>query len=77
MYYVEPINIFYLGLYARIPFFKPVSVRIKQQPISIVICARNEAENLDRYLPAVLTQKYSDYEVIVVNFIFNWSCKIW
>lgn len=37
------------------------------QPLSVVICARNEAENLSKYLPAVLEQDYADFEVIVVN----------
>jgi poly-beta-1,6-N-acetyl-D-glucosamine synthase len=37
------------------------------QPVSVVICSRNEAANLREYLPAVLQQDYPDYEVIVVN----------
>lgn len=36
-------------------------------PVSIIICARNEAENLRNFLPAVLEQDYPEYEVIVVN----------
>jgi glycosyltransferase involved in cell wall biosynthesis len=59
--------IFYLSLYVRILFYKPRSVKKKHEPVSVIICARNEAENLDRYLPSVLTQTYPDYEVIVVN----------
>jgi glycosyltransferase involved in cell wall biosynthesis len=38
-----------------------------REPVSIIICARNEAENLWNFLPAVLEQDYPDYEVIVVN----------
>lgn len=37
------------------------------KPLSVIICARNEAVNLQEYLPVVLTQEYADYEVIVVN----------
>lgn len=37
------------------------------QPVSVVICARNEAENLNKFLPSVLEQDYPSYEVIVVN----------
>ena len=36
-------------------------------PLSVVICARNEAENLGKYLPAVLEQDYPAFEVVVVN----------
>lgn len=38
-----------------------------QQPLSIIICAKNEADNLRQNLPKVLTQDYPDYEVIVVD----------
>lgn len=36
-------------------------------PLSVVICARNEEENLKENLELVLTQDYPDYEVVVVN----------
>ncbi|MEA1874508.1 MAG: glycosyltransferase [Bacteroidota bacterium] len=36
-------------------------------PVSVIIAARNEAENLKRFLPQVLSQDYSDFEVIVVD----------
>jgi glycosyltransferase involved in cell wall biosynthesis len=34
---------------------------------SVIICAKNEAENLKIFLPGILTQNYPDYKVIVVN----------
>jgi glycosyltransferase involved in cell wall biosynthesis len=36
-------------------------------PVSVIICARNEAENLKKHLGKVLEQDYPDFEVIVVN----------
>ncbi len=39
----------------------------KLEPVSVVICAKNEDENLTEFLPKVLTQDYPDFEVIVVN----------
>jgi len=36
-------------------------------PVSVVICARNEAKNLKEFLPFVLKQNYPNFEVIVVN----------
>ena len=39
-----------------------------QSPFSIIICARNEAENLRRYLPAVLAQQFEQpWELLVVD----------
>ncbi|MFN7911244.1 MAG: glycosyltransferase [Bacteroidota bacterium] len=39
----------------------------EDKPISVIICARNEDENLTEFLPKVLTQNYPNFEVIVVN----------
>ena len=39
----------------------------EKTPVSIVICARDEEENLRKFLPFFLEQDYPDYEVIVVN----------
>jgi cellulose synthase/poly-beta-1,6-N-acetylglucosamine synthase-like glycosyltransferase len=35
--------------------------------VSIIICARNEAENLKKYLPLILEQDYKNFQVIVVD----------
>lgn len=37
------------------------------QPVSVIICAKNEDENLTEFLPKVLSQDYPEFEVIVVN----------
>jgi cellulose synthase/poly-beta-1,6-N-acetylglucosamine synthase-like glycosyltransferase len=42
-------------------------VETHQTPVSVVICARNEAANLRRHLPSILKQRHHDFEVIVVN----------
>ena len=36
-------------------------------PVSVVLCATNEYKGLKRMLPALLTQDYPCYEVVVVN----------
>jgi len=35
--------------------------------VSVVICARNEAENLKRFIPLICEQEYDSFEVVVVN----------
>lgn len=39
----------------------------KKPPVSVIICAKNEADNLEKFLPSVLEQDYPEFEVIVVN----------
>lgn len=36
-------------------------------PVSVVICARDATDSLQKFLPEVLMQDYPDFEVIVVN----------
>ncbi len=59
--------IFHLGIFSRFAFRKPVAISDASNPVSVIICARNEADNLEMYLPLILTQDYPDYEVVVVN----------
>lgn len=36
-------------------------------PVSLIICARNEDDNLVKNLPLIFSQEYPDFEVVVVN----------
>ncbi len=36
-------------------------------PVSVIVCAHDEAENLRELVPQLLSQDYPDFEVIVVN----------
>ncbi|MFN8294669.1 MAG: glycosyltransferase [Chitinophagales bacterium] len=38
-----------------------------QHSVSIIICAKNESENLKKNLPFILEQNYPDFEVIIVD----------
>jgi glycosyltransferase involved in cell wall biosynthesis len=58
---------YYLYFYLSVYLYKPEVKNKNPQPVSVIICARNEAENLRNFLPAVLEQDYPDFEVIVVN----------
>jgi biofilm PGA synthesis N-glycosyltransferase PgaC len=60
---------YWLGYYRRAAFAKADEKKSAPElpPLSVVICARNEAENLARFLPAVMEQDYPSYEVVVVN----------
>ncbi len=36
-------------------------------PISVIICAKNEAHNLADFLPSILHQIYTNFEIVLVN----------
>jgi biofilm PGA synthesis N-glycosyltransferase PgaC len=58
---------YYLRFYLAVSLYRQPAVNTVKEPVSVIICARNEAENLTKFLPSVLEQNYPDYEVIVVN----------
>jgi len=44
-----------------------ISFLTDQPPVSVIICAKDEEDNLRQYLPLILNQEYPDFEVIVIN----------
>ena len=61
--------LYYTWFFQRLAFFrKPSKDQSQQHPVSVIICARDEAANLAENLPGALSQSYpSTHEVIVVN----------
>ena len=39
----------------------------KHIPISVIVCAKNEAENLKKNIPLIINQEYSNFEIVLVN----------
>lgn len=60
---------YYLFFFLRLAIYKVNRVTTSQtQPVTVVICARDEAANLVKNLPGALVQKYrTTHEVIVVE----------
>lgn len=60
---------YYLFYFLRLANFKARPKTASQEyPVSVIICARDEAENIANNLPGILVQQYrTTHEVIVVN----------
>lgn len=61
------INIlFYIGYFsfANAIVYDPKNVDV---PVSVIICAKNEAENLQQFIPSILNQNYPNFEIILIN----------
>ena len=60
---------FLITVYSKLATYRvPEQAATAQDlPISVVICARNEEENLRQYLPKILNQDYPEFEVVLVN----------
>lgn len=58
------------AVYARVAFYKrkPISRRDETlEPISVVVCSRDNYQSLAELLPALLRQDYPEFEIVVVN----------
>lgn len=58
---------YYFYFFLRAHRYRKTEIKDTQEPVSVIICAKNEAENLRNFLPLVLEQNYPDFQVIVVN----------
>lgn len=65
-----------LSLYYLIAYARPLRASKRTDdtleegnklPVSIIIYAKNDSENLKKHLPALLTQDYPEYQVVVIN----------
>lgn len=64
------IQLYYIcSVYGRLAAYSVSSFRDNsvKRPLSVIICAHNEQENLKAFLPSILDQDYPDFEVIVVD----------
>lgn len=48
-------------------FAKPKNLNNFSQGVSVVVCAKNEAENLKKNLPLLFNQSYPEFQVVVIN----------
>lgn len=61
--------LFWVGIFSRFARYKipPSPQKNDQEPVSVIICAKNENENLKKNLNRILTQNYRLINTIVVN----------
>jgi len=58
---------FYLFLFGKFSFLKPIKRKHQTLPVSVIICAKNEANNLQKNLPFIANQSYPKFEIVLVN----------
>ena len=60
--------IYYIFIFGFFSFnkYKPLTSNF-DQPVSVLICAKNEAKNLSKYLPLYLDQDYKNFELVLIN----------
>lgn len=57
---------FIFGNFSKEQKDKPY-VKKAMHPVSVLVCAKNEAKNLKEHLPLILSQEYPNFEVVLIN----------
>lgn len=65
---VVALQCLYYLIFVSLTFSKKQEKKEFSQPVSVLICAKNEADNLQKFLPNILEQKYKGtLEVVLIN----------
>ena len=59
--------IYYWTIFCRLAFKKIKPLQEVSHPVSVIVCARNEYQNLKDFLPRILEQDYPQFEVLLIN----------
>jgi glycosyltransferase involved in cell wall biosynthesis len=59
--------VYYVFIFGSFSFAKKQTITPKRIPISIIICAKNEEENIKKYFPFIVSQNYPDYEIVLID----------
>ncbi len=59
---------YYLIIWRKLLDFKHPEIKSPHFPfLSVIVCAKNEKENLIKHLPEILNQDYPNFEVLVID----------
>lgn len=61
------INLAYYLAFFSFASAKSNAVAGNKPPLSVIVCAKNEAENLTNFIPSILEQDYPEFEVVLIN----------
>jgi glycosyltransferase involved in cell wall biosynthesis len=59
--------VYYLGIFSKFAFAKMVKTNPRRIPISVIVCAKNEEENVANYIPLLAEQNYPDFEIVLID----------
>lgn len=58
---------YYLGVFGKFAFSKPQNITPNNIPVSVIVCAKNEEENVKKYIPLLAEQNYPDFEIVLID----------
>ena len=59
--------VYYIFVFGKFSFAKPQTATPKRLPISVMVCAKNEEENVKDFIPLLAAQNYPDFEIVLID----------
>ncbi|MGQ2984963.1 glycosyltransferase [Flavobacterium sp.] len=58
---------YYLAILGKFAFAKVQATNPKRIPVSVIVCAKNEAEKVKKLVPLLAAQNYPDFEIVLID----------
>jgi glycosyltransferase involved in cell wall biosynthesis len=58
---------YYIIVFGKFSFGKPQNETPKRIPISVIVCAKNEEENVRNFIPILAEQNYPQFEIVLID----------
>lgn len=59
--------LYYIVFFGKFSFTKSQPATPKRIPISVIVCAKNEEENIKNFIPLLAEQNYPDFEIVLID----------
>lgn len=59
--------IYYFFIFGKFSFGEQEEGKLKDIPISVLVCAKNEKENLTKLIPLLAKQNYPNFEIVIID----------
>lgn len=59
--------LYYVVIFGKFSFAKVQKSNPKRIPVSVIVCAKNEAENVRNFVPLLTKQDYPDFEIVLID----------
>ncbi len=59
--------LYYLVVFGKFAFAKAQQTTAKKISISVIVCAKNEEENVAKFIPILAEQDYPDFEIVLID----------
>jgi len=61
------LNLIFYVYFSKVITFKNPEPAVNSTPVSVIVCAKNEVENLKELVPQLLSQNHPNFEIILIN----------